>query len=117
MVDALHELSDFTVVRHEESLYPKLSCLFSLTVFGNPWNPADDALRLAIDMMNDDQFPDSPEVAKRYGWDSRRMNPALACRFGKSRLGVFRIFLWMDCLGRYRSSGAPIRRAGCEGRT
>ena len=79
VVDALHELSDFTVVRHEESLYPKTELFVQFDRFWQSWNPADDALRLAIDMMNDDQFPDSPEeIAKRYGWDSRRMNPALA---------------------------------------
>ena len=44
-----------------------------------PWNPSEDALALAADMVNDSEFPDAAEaIAARYGWDARRLNPAMA---------------------------------------
>jgi hypothetical protein len=42
------------------------------------WNPAEDALRLAVDVQNDPGFPhDCNEIAERYGWEPRRLNPAI----------------------------------------
>jgi hypothetical protein len=44
-----------------------------------PWNPADDAMRLAADLFNDSTFPTEPgEVAARYDWTARRLNPTLS---------------------------------------
>ncbi|BCG97768.1 hypothetical protein [Mesorhizobium sp. 131-2-1] len=43
------------------------------------WNPEEDALRFAADLVNDPNMPhDTGEVAERYGWAPRRINPALA---------------------------------------
>ena len=43
-----------------------------------PWNPADDALKLATDMVNDPEFPSDPEsISEKYQWDRRRLNPAI----------------------------------------
>jgi hypothetical protein len=46
--------------------------------YWKPWNPADDALKLAADILNDTEFPAGPqEIASRYGWEPRRLNPAI----------------------------------------
>lgn len=43
------------------------------------WDPATDALTLAADLLNDASFPREPqEIAERYGWQPRRLNPALS---------------------------------------
>ena len=42
------------------------------------WNAADDALRLAADIVNDPDFPaDRKDVVERYGWEPRRLNPVV----------------------------------------
>lgn len=43
------------------------------------WNPADDALKLAADIANDPGFPSNcKQIAERYGWPPRRLNPAIS---------------------------------------
>ena len=40
------------------------------------WDTRDDALQIAADIMNDENFPsDCAEITERYGWDARRLNP------------------------------------------
>jgi hypothetical protein len=42
------------------------------------FDPAEDALRLAADLVNDDTFPGYPKIiAERYGWQPRRLNSAI----------------------------------------
>lgn len=68
----LHDYAGGGVVVAEPSLYSEFDGFFQ------PWQPADDALRLAADIHNDSGFPSSPrEIAARYGWSPRRLNPAL----------------------------------------
>lgn len=77
-VDALYELSNVVDVHREELVLPKDELFSEFDGFWMPWKPADDALKLAADMLNDDGFPDSAEkIATRYGWDARRLNPAI----------------------------------------
>jgi len=43
------------------------------------WDPEKDALRMASDFYNGNDFPSSiPEIAEKYGWHARRMNPAVS---------------------------------------
>jgi hypothetical protein len=43
------------------------------------WAPAADGLTIAADLLNDASYPREPEqIAQRYGWQPRRLNPALA---------------------------------------
>jgi hypothetical protein len=77
VADALHELSPFVETTRERA-WPKGDLFVTFDSFWMSWNPADDALRLAADLINDESFPDSvPEIARRYDWSPRRMNPAL----------------------------------------
>lgn len=42
------------------------------------WTPADDALRLAANLVKDVSVPSSPDqTAHCYGWELRRLNPAM----------------------------------------
>lgn len=75
--DALHELSGFLKVSLDHVLIR--GTLFSeFDRHWKPWNPIEDALRLAADIVNDPNLPaDCKQVAERYGWEARRLNPAI----------------------------------------
>jgi hypothetical protein len=75
--DALYELSGFLKVSHDHVLIQ--GALFAeFDRHWKPWDPAEDALRLAADIVNDPGFPaDCKQIADRYGWEARRLNPAI----------------------------------------
>lgn len=82
LTDAIHELRgrlkthDYSgggVITAEPILYAEFDGHFQ------EWNPAEDAVQLATDLHNDNDFPSAPPaIADRYGWSPRRLNPALA---------------------------------------
>jgi len=76
--DALHELRSFFTVSHGRALpNDELFVMFDHHFMG--WDPAADALTLAADLVNDPSFPKRlPEMAARYAWPARRLNPAVA---------------------------------------
>jgi hypothetical protein len=77
VADALHELRhrlkvSYGLVTPEASLYSEFDH------FWKPWNPADDALRIAADFVNKPKTSvDLTEIAARYDWPPRRLNPAI----------------------------------------
>ncbi len=80
--DALDELSAYldvhrTIGPHQHVMVK--SALFSeFDHHWKPWNPAEDALRLAKDLITDDDFPyPCDKICERYGWHARRLNPAI----------------------------------------
>jgi hypothetical protein len=76
--DALYELSG-KVQLVDESVLPKDELFASFDQFWKEWNPAEDARRLAADLVNDKAFPRIlSEISERYGWEARRLNPAVA---------------------------------------
>ena len=76
--DALYELSEMVKVSRDHVLVKDELCA-TFDKFWKPWNPAEDALKIAADLMNDEDFPRSlKEIAERYGWEPRRINPAAA---------------------------------------
>ena len=79
VADAAHELRGMIGVHHEGTFYPEAELFATFDRFWMPWDPKVDALAMATDMVNDSEFPGSPEdIATRYGWDARRLNPAMA---------------------------------------
>jgi hypothetical protein len=69
----VHEYSGGGVVVAEPELYADFDALWK------PWNSEVDALQLAADLLNDPDFPTAPaDIAERYGYPPRRLNPALA---------------------------------------
>ena len=74
--DAIHELGGmvketFGTARPERDLFAEFDR------FWKPWNPADDALLLAADMVNSPEFPGAmSKIAERLGWPARRLNSA-----------------------------------------
>lgn len=79
VTDAIHELSGMVTMRYEDLIYPETEVFVTFDSFWKDWNPADDALKIAADMVNDPDFPtDLAQVAARYRWDARRLNPAIA---------------------------------------
>lgn len=79
IIDAVHELRGMVTVHSAGNFYPENELFATFDRFWMPWNPKDDALTLAADMHNDNEFPTSPEIiAARYGWEARRLNSAMA---------------------------------------
>lgn len=76
--DALHELRKF-FGGAMDTVWPEPELFATFDRFWKPWDPADDALRIAADLVQVEGFPGiTAEIAERYGWDARRINPALA---------------------------------------
>jgi hypothetical protein len=76
--DALHEIRDMVDDRYGR-VRPREELFVTFDAFFMDWNPADDALRLAADLVNDGSFPHAPrDIATRYAWLPRRLNPALS---------------------------------------
>jgi hypothetical protein len=76
--DAVHELKGM-VVDHHGRIYPEDELFAVFDRYWMAWNTEDDALKLATDMINVDDFPNEPEsIATKYGWKPRRLNPAMA---------------------------------------
>lgn len=75
--DALHELSPFLKISLHHVLVQG-SLFAEFDGYWQKWNPADDALRLAADIVNDPKFTSSPgEIAALYGWTPRQLNSAI----------------------------------------
>lgn len=78
ITDALHELKTFFLTR-PGIVWPEDELFCTFDQFWQPWNPRRDALQIAADMVNNDDFPTSPTtIAARYSWAPRRLNPAMA---------------------------------------
>ncbi|HIE4562078.1 TPA: toll/interleukin-1 receptor domain-containing protein [Stenotrophomonas maltophilia] len=78
VIDALHELRRWLKIGYG-SVLVRETFYAEFDRYWKPWVPADDALRLAADLVNDTNFPSAPEqIAQRYGWEPRRLNPAMA---------------------------------------
>lgn len=78
VTDALHELRNFLKVTFGH-VRPETELFASFDKHWRDWNPEQDAIKLALDLVQDTSFPSqSAEIAMRYGWQPRRLNPALA---------------------------------------
>lgn len=78
VTDALHELRNFLKVTIGH-VRPETELFASFDKHWRDWNPEQDAIKLALDLVQDTSFPSqSAEIAARYGWQPRRLNPALA---------------------------------------
>ena len=76
--DALHELGSMVEVDFD-TVYPNAELFVTFDKHFKEWDPASDAVTIAADLLNDSSFPREPqEIALRYGWEPRRLNPAIA---------------------------------------
>jgi hypothetical protein len=76
-VDALYELRNFIKDDHY-SVIPDKELFVEFDKAFMEWDPEKDALRITSSLINDTSFPTSvPQMAEKFGWSSRRMNPAL----------------------------------------
>ncbi|MBN9602071.1 MAG: toll/interleukin-1 receptor domain-containing protein [Afipia felis] len=76
--DALHEIQSYFTVSFDRAL-PKDELFVVFDKHFKEWDPADDALVLARDIVSDESFPgNTAEIGKRYDWPPRRLNPAVA---------------------------------------
>jgi len=63
----------FDCVTPESELFVRMDKHFM------PWNPEEDGLRIAADMVNNNEDgANIQQLAQQYGWEPRRMNPAVA---------------------------------------
>lgn len=78
VTDALHELRNFLKVTFGH-VRPETELFASFDKHWRDWNPEADAIKLALDLVQDASFPSqAADIAGRYGWQARRLNPALA---------------------------------------
>ena len=80
--DALYELSNYVYfpqhINSQDRVMVKETLYVEFDRYWMEWNTAEDALRLAADLVNDEGFPsNSQEIADRYDWMPRRLNPAI----------------------------------------
>lgn len=77
--DALYELRNFFKENHFRILPDRTLWAEFDKYFIEGADPAADALQIAVDLMNDPTFPSRvPNIAERYSWTPRRLNPALS---------------------------------------
>lgn len=78
VTDALHELTGMAELYFGNTVWPLPTIFAEFDEFWMPWHPADDALKLAADIISDASFPSAlSEIGARYSWDPRRLNPAV----------------------------------------
>jgi hypothetical protein len=101
--DALDELDDKVQVS-SDCRWPKEELFASFDQCWKEWNPAEDAQRLAGDLVNDKTFPRVlSEIGERYSWDARRLNPAAAYLINRELVSTNRVMgaqpwltLWIE---------------------
>jgi hypothetical protein len=77
--DAIHELGPLVHSVHLDVGTPTDELYVRFDSNWKDWDPKQDALKLAADLVNDPAFPHSPrEISARYDWPPRRLNPAMA---------------------------------------
>ena len=90
LTDALYELSAFFKGR-DRNPFVKASLFAEFDRYWMGWDPREDAVKLAADIMNDEGFPAaSEEIAKRNGWKPRRLNPAVTYLHERGMLRDYR---------------------------
>ncbi|MBF0284461.1 MAG: TIR domain-containing protein [Magnetococcales bacterium] len=82
VIDGVDELNGMLEVKRDgtkdRTVFPDKSLFAKFDAYFMAWNPEVDALRLAADLTNDENFPSDPrEISERYGWPPRRLNPAI----------------------------------------
>ncbi len=78
VADALYELKGM-VEEYRGTVIPLPELFATFDKHFKEWDPAADALRVAADLLNDPAFPREPQdIAARYTWSPRRLNPALS---------------------------------------
>jgi hypothetical protein len=101
--DALDELDDKVQVS-SDCIWPKEELFASFDQYWKEWNPSKDARRLAADLVNDKAFPRVlPKIGEHYGWDARRLNPAVAYLINRELINTNRVMgaqpwltLWIE---------------------
>ncbi|WP_207671178.1 toll/interleukin-1 receptor domain-containing protein [Burkholderia sp. USMB20] len=89
LADALYEIRHRVQTRFD-FVVPKSTLYSEFDRYWQPWDPALDAVRLAVDLVNDSEMPTTPlEIAQRYGWTARRLNPAIAYLQERDAIRVF----------------------------
>jgi len=89
--DALFELAAFFKNDHFHVMV-KSSLFTEFDRHWKDWDPREDALKLAADIMNDESFPaDSSSISERYGWEPRRLNPAATYLHDRDLIQDFRV--------------------------
>lgn len=83
--DALHELRMFFRKIEFERAMPKDELYVEFDAHFTEYNPAEDGLKLALDLVNEAGFPtNTDKIAERYGWSARRLNPAISYLFQRA---------------------------------
>ena len=71
-----------------DHVYPEDALFVAFDRHFKQWNPENDALQIAADLMNDSGSGHVSEMAEKHNWTPRRMNPAVSYLIENDRVGV-----------------------------
>jgi hypothetical protein len=61
-----------------QEVWPEPKLFLALDKYAMPWNPSEDAVRIAVRLLNNESRSSSTvKMAQSLGWSPRRFNPAL----------------------------------------
>lgn len=84
--DAVYELSGLVTDFHRERFHAEEELFVRLDKFWKPWDPSNDAVTVAVALLNKSVSGDPEEIAKYLGWEARRLNPALSYLQGRNHV-------------------------------
>lgn len=71
-----------------EHVCAEASLFVTFDKYFKQWNPEDDALQIAADLVSDTESGHVPKMAEKYNWTPRRMNPAVSYLVESGLVGV-----------------------------
>lgn len=90
--DATHELGSLVRDLGHNRVVPEDGLFAELDQHFMDWNPSDDALKLAADIVNDASFTSSPSaIATLYEWPARRLNAAISYLLGRRLIVDYKV--------------------------
>ena len=115
MKDALYELSDYVNFTQRPNSQDRVMVRETLYAefdrYWMEWITTDDALRLATDLVHDENFPSDPqEIVERYGWTPRRLNPVIRYLLERDLIVDYRLALGRNFAAERISANEHTRR-------
>lgn len=115
--DAARELRHFMRTELHDRIAPSRKLFAEFDQYWKPWNPSEDALQLAADLVNDPALPsDVGKLAEHYEWPARRINAAISFLEERGALNI-QTFLGSAPFVASRVKATPQTRRFVRGRS
>ena len=108
--DAVYELR-YRLRKAVDTIMPEDSLFSEFDRLWQPWNPSVDASTLAAGLVNDPEHPDKcSEIATRYDWPARRLNPAISYLAERNAIQLIRTLGCRPFVGAFVKKTDATRR-------